>query len=364
MVKPPTQNTRWWIIVWILLFQKYTCEPEVTCPHGCKCDVDVVNCLHSNLTSVPVGLSNGDRLQELKLGRNKITEIKLELLEYKELRLLDLISNNISTIDGSAFRTLYKLETLFLSRNFITKTDKNTFRNLTSLRFLDLSYNNLRCLKIGNFEDLQSLVNLDLSRNQISLIEAESFRCLENLEILKLPRNQLDQFPWKIFQNLTSLKMLVLDDNLLTSLPISAFSNLINLEYLSLTGNRLHELLPSSFMMSDEGAISLEQLYLRGTDLDTIPVKLFAKLKKLTVLDLSKTQIVSVKNENLNGLSSLESFIMTSSNNLTYIEKGVFQDLHSLRKIDISGNTLLSEIQFTTSSLRNLSLFDLSANSL
>lgn len=118
---------------------------------------------NNRLRNIGPALSNLPHLEELFLGKNKLTEISgLEFLT--SLTRLDLQSNRIVKL-GDGLSKLTQLRELYISHNGITEIDDG-LSTLVNLECLDLSSN-----MISRLENLSTLVNLQefwFSRNKIS----------------------------------------------------------------------------------------------------------------------------------------------------------------------------------------------------
>ncbi|KAK6285195.1 hypothetical protein J4Q44_G00389790, partial [Coregonus suidteri] len=108
-----------------------SCSPVLRCPAECSCLDTVVRCSNKGLSTLPKGLPKD--ITELYLDGNQLTQVPVELSNYKHLTLIDLSNNQISTLSN------YSLN------------------NMTELLTLILSYNRLRCIPVRAFDGLKSL---------------------------------------------------------------------------------------------------------------------------------------------------------------------------------------------------------------
>ncbi|CAB1431029.1 unnamed protein product, partial [Pleuronectes platessa] len=123
------------------------CLPTSGCPDACTCSDAVVRCSNRGLHSLPKGIPKDTT--ELYLEGNMLTSVPKELASLKQLSLVDLSNNSISTLA------------------------QFTFSNMTQLATLILSYNQIRCIPVHAFDGLKSLRLLTLHGNDLSLSQKE-----------------------------------------------------------------------------------------------------------------------------------------------------------------------------------------------
>lgn len=185
-------------------------------------------------------LKNLTKLHELKISGNGLDEIPISLPVSVEI--LELSSNNITSLNNQSFAGLPNLTQLWLSKNCyywnpcskeVTIQD-NSFAHLTKLQDLDLSYNNLTHVPKGL---PVSLKMLNLSCNKIQHIYKGDFSGLHNLTHLKIEGNcpRCENAPYPCVP--CPKRFLGIDAD--------AFEDLSQLEELNMGGNSLEYLNPS-----------------------------------------------------------------------------------------------------------------------
>lgn len=181
------------------------------------------------------------------LGLTSLEGLK-ELPHIKDIYLIDLNHNLISTIPAGIFSGLSELDDIDLSNNKIATIDPMAFANLPKLNQLDLSFNLLTDLK------------------------PNTFREPHNLHILLLDGNGIENLPSELFKNLTELQTLSLGDNKLKQITSDNLVGLENLETLNLSNNKINYLNPAIF-------------------------KVFKNLKRLNITDnpLDKNNLEAIK---------------------------------------------------------------------
>ena len=295
--------------------------------------------------------------REYGTGCDNILNINKVLIFYPpNMKVLELISNNITQVSETAFRGLYKLKGIFLSKNKIKMLRNNLFKDLLHLLHLDLSHNRLNSLKHAVFNGLGELTHLRIEFNQLTYLGENVFKELSNLTYLYLNHNFLTYVTLEML-NIPQLYVLRLESNPL-NLKDGVFSNLNKLEFLSLW-NTTQQLSVNMFA----GLQNLQHLHLDWNNLDRINAEYFRDLKNMISLHLSRCQITTLEGYLFRYLTKLELLSMQRneittlrsgafrglkrllllriySNRLKHIEFGVFKDTPKLIFIDISSNEL------------------------
>lgn len=335
-----------------------------TCPSGCTCESIAVKCGQKNITDIPADFPANDTVTHLTVSRTSLTRVAPRFENLRELRTVDLNTNQIDEIAEGAFRNLSKLESLVLRRNNISVVTSVTFLGMPSLRHLDLSYNKLVQLVADCFQELTGLDSLDLTRNEIETIDKDAFAGLRNLKVLNLSHNMLPSIGGNL-SPLSNLETMLLDDNSIQVLCEDDLAPLVSLKTLSLDGNRLMSIDMGAFGKLNDRGLHLETLSLRGTALSEVPVGVFQGVVYLKNLDLSKSEILAVHNETFSGLQRLVSLVLDNLPKLTYIAPRAFNDLASLQRLVITNNLGVSDLG--AGMFRNLSslrVLDLHGNAI
>lgn len=228
---------------------------------------------YSDLTDIPIELTELTHLTELDLRTNNIIDIS-PLVKLTKLKWLALSRNQIK--DVHPLGELYNLEKLILSRNQITNI--NPLTTLKNLTHLELGSNQI--IDITPLESLKALTRLNLSRNKIQDICPLSI--LVDLEQLTVSRNRIQDIAYLI--NLKSLKQLDLSGNQISN--INQLQLLNNLTWLVLSRNQIIDTTPLSELHN------LTRLALSRNRIKDI--YFVSKLKNLTLLDLSGNEISNI----------------------------------------------------------------------
>ena len=212
----------------------------------------------------------------------KLTSFPMELLEYKEMKILYLTDNKLTSIPKEIGQ-LINLKELYLHYNILTSIPKE-IGQLINLQELWLFANKLVSIppEIGQLVNLKIL---DFNENQLTSIPKELGQLI-NLQELSLYSNKLTSIPKEIGQ-LVTLKELHLSNNQLTSIP-PEIRQLINLQMLYLSDNQLTSIPPEIGQL-----VNLQELYFHYNELTSIPTEL-GQLRNLRELWSSSNQLRSI----------------------------------------------------------------------
>lgn len=247
-------------------------------------------------------------LRSLNLSGNMLDEVR-ELNKFKELRVLDLSVNAITTMDG-VFDKKNQLRTLNLSCNYL-KDVGSLLSVLHKTARLDLSGNMITQIPkaIGVME---SLVDLKISDNMIEHIDDKLFYL--NLETLDLLSNKLY---WIRLEGLKYLKDIILDFNPIRHIEVSEdFAPY--LEAFSCDGCGLKSFVP---LRSEH----LRVLCYSSNEIIDVP-DYIGRYLKLQELDIDNNKIVDLPDSmaNLTELNTL----YADNNPLSNTAKKVIEVLH------------------------------------
>ncbi|XP_046914205.2 slit guidance ligand [Dermatophagoides farinae] len=184
-----------------------------SCPLECDCQGLTVDCSHRGLSYVPRTFPL--EVRRLYLDGNNLTVLRqndFQRLPY--LKVLQIMDNQVQTLEPGVFDDLKSLERLWLSRNHLRYIPDNVFIKNFGLHLIDLSHNRLMGLTSNVFYGLKSLKSLHLDNNRLSCIEDGTFSKVKELEFLTLNKNNLTTLAYSVFDGLaTKLKTLHIADN-------------------------------------------------------------------------------------------------------------------------------------------------------
>ncbi|KAL6935260.1 hypothetical protein ACO0R3_001234 [Hanseniaspora guilliermondii] len=293
--------------------------------------------------------SSSKSLQYIYLSDNRISEFEDEL---PNLRTLDVAKNPLTSVYFKE-NVMNFLTTLNLSKANLTIVPSIIWKKFVKLRRLELDENNLTQISEA-IENLTELNYLSFSRNKLESLP-KSIVKLKKLRFLDLHSNNIAEFvpDWGKMQlthlNLSSNGLLYWQDSLVNfseeNMPLFA-----TLKYLSVADNRLNSKssiwvgkfknlvhLNVSFNVISELAVNrmanLEELYMSGNQLTSLPGEFIENLPSLRVLMVNNNRLQSLPAE-LSSLKNL-SVLDASNNNLKY-NIGNFQyDYNWLKNTDL-----------------------------
>ena len=163
--------------------------------------------------------SSMSKLIFLNLSNNRLQQFAISK-QLRNLRILDLSSNNLTTTENTLFNDvatesmgrvvvdfsyLSDLEVLDLSCNQFAQLHRTVFQNTTNLKHVNLSNNRLVKILKKYFFNLMNIETLVLSHNNISDIENDTFAYLPNLQYLDLSFNDIDAMSIRALQGIPDL---------------------------------------------------------------------------------------------------------------------------------------------------------------
>ncbi len=248
------------------------------------CTVNISNGLYGCPT---IEIENNG--QKETQGDNYLTCLRNGSLKtFADCTILDISSQNLSSIEFGVFNSLSKLTSLEISNNKIKYINTSMFAALTECTNLILKNNQLKTIQPGTFKGLIKLSILDLSFNQIAFLHVGCFDGIPNLYQLSLQHNQIStNAEHSPFKSLGALNSLNLESN-----NISAFSNtflkgLCNVQVIVLGNNSLSKIQSDYFQDSKK----LRYLIMRDNRIESIEAGAFVQHIDLTYLDLNNNNI-------------------------------------------------------------------------
>ncbi|XP_012537655.1 extracellular matrix protein 2 [Monomorium pharaonis] len=309
-----------------------------------------------------------DQLMEVDLSDNMLNGIPIDLFVGKDVQILRIAGNNLSTL---ATISSSKLTMLDASRNKIKIIGKEDLEGVPSLDQLYVKSNNLKRIHQHAFSKLDQLQYLDISDNRLSSLTEHHFKSVSRLQVLLMNDNPalqvlpvfktynlkyntfsitrfecancgLDSIKPGTFDEMPALARLKLSKNRLTSLPDGFLDNLSSLRELDLSDNIIATIQPNMF----RGGINLAKLYLARNPLRTLQVTPFLDLPGLSKLDVSRCNLERVWSEARVPLKSLR-YLSVRGNLLRRITVEELRAMPHLTGLDLSHNPLDCDSEFT-----------------
>lgn len=262
-------------------------------------------------------LFKSNTIIELFLKGNNLTEIGANVLDFPELRKLDLSFNKLEIIHEDTFRNLKKLQYLNLASNKFTSFERLAFHHLSNLEEIILDNNDIgQSLREVNLFDrngfgltksIQTISMYSVNLNKVPdnfFIEAYDIRKLViannnlsdvfefpfTLEYLDLSDNLIKTISMEDFNNMPALRVLKLNNIQIEEVPSYAFEPLHGLKELELEGNKyltnFNKLAFGEEVLNDPDYFALEQLSLKNSRLTTLDEDLLEPFGQLIKLDL------------------------------------------------------------------------------
>lgn len=261
---------------------------------------------------------------------------------------------------------------------FESSLQLHSLSELVRLKELRVESCKVRYVPAMLLSPLRDLTSLTLrSHNDWSAmtmeLHAESFRGLAELRHLDLGDNNIWTLPSEVFCPLFSLKSLNLTDNRLQDISEIGFSDWgkgptapgkscnTGLNILDVSSNNIVSL-PDNGLSSLR---TLEVLYIQDNAVAEIADRAFVGLTALKVLNMSSNKLVAVPPELFQSSREIKQ-ILLSNNSLGVLGPGLLEGLDQLQVLDLSRNKLSNEWvnRDTFAGLVRLELLNLSFNKL
>ncbi|XP_052227939.1 protein slit-like isoform X2 [Dreissena polymorpha] len=387
------------------------CAVDNSCPLKCDCTGTTVDCSSRRLTSVPTNLPSYITLLNLK--DNQITKLSSGAFDgLPDLKQLDLSDNLIEIIEDNTFSSLENLMELNLANNRLEKVSGPILAGLRSVQHISLTSNRLTCISNTTFRDAPNVKKIDLFNNQISCIQEGAFDSVTGLTSLNLMSNPLTcncHLKWfsswlltrdvlvgsltcysppevrnKPFREVDRNKMICEERNDIgcnvglppccSDQPIDHLSSNCDPrvqcpEKCTCQGTEVRCSRQNLRSIPTGIPLDTTELYLDAnaiTDLESDAgdvVSEIGRLSKLTKLDLSNNQILSLPPHIFSNLSQLSTLIL-SFNKLQCVSARSFNKLTELRILSLHGNNLSSIPFGAFNDLKSLSHLALGGNPL
>ncbi|XP_050396315.1 slit homolog 2 protein [Patella vulgata] len=196
----------------ILLFICAGITSANSCPRSCQCHHKTIDCSFRNLFHVPKDMARD--AEKIDLQGNNITIIRrADFQGMKQLRILQLLDNQIYTIEKGAFVDVISMMRLRLDRNNLVSLPDLLFSSMTDLVRLDLSYNKIQFIGKKTLKSSTKLKNLQLDHNEITCVSDQAIRGLHDMEILTLSNNNITTLPKDVFSSMSKLRVLRISEN-------------------------------------------------------------------------------------------------------------------------------------------------------
>ncbi|XP_037325922.2 podocan isoform X2 [Pungitius pungitius] len=292
-------------------------------PEGLPRNLVLLHLEKNSISSIPGGaLASVRNLEYLLLHNNKLRSRSIHPTAFqglKKLHTLHMYNNLLERVPRGLPK---RVKTLMMLYNSITEIGRNDLALLYFLTELNLSYNKLTSPKVHReaFRKLRVLETLDLSGNSFQSMPVGLPR---SLQVLKIKNNQLNSIPHGALRGMEKLQKLVLSDNhlKLNSAYQGAWMELSALTTLDLSSNQLSHI-PSDLPES------LEYLYLQSNRISSVPASAFDGTPNIKGIFLRFNRLsgVPVDESSFAHLSNLQVLDIGTGNNNIHLKREGMED--------------------------------------
>ncbi|CAI9089200.1 OLC1v1023721C1 [Oldenlandia corymbosa var. corymbosa] len=316
---------------------------------------------------IPEEINKLPNIEEILFGFNKLTgSIPVGIFNLSTIALMALSNNQLSgNLPPTMCYTLPYLQNLYLASNRFSGPIPNSISNCTNLQVLELSANNFTGSIPNSLGDLSFLQDLNLWQNNLIsdpsspvLNFITSLANCQYLVALHVDDNPLNGvLPESVGNLSSSLETFDAKNCKIRGRIPSGIGNLSHLDALSLYGNPLVGSLPDSM----KNMQSLQILYLSGNKIH-ISLQLFCDLPNLGNLQLDENIIIGGAIPNcFENITSLR-YLNLSSSELNSELPVSFWNLKNLLELDISSNSLSGSLPSDISNFKQATYMDFSRN--
>ncbi|MFN0100697.1 MAG: leucine-rich repeat domain-containing protein [Bryobacteraceae bacterium] len=258
-------------------------------------------------------------LERLSLAQTRVTDAGLERLRgLHSLRDLDLYFAEFFTDDGmAALKGLQRLERLNLRGTKVTSRVFEHLSSLGALRSLDISYSQIDDAGVELLAELPQLERLAIGGTRIGVVALSSLKLLPALRHLDVSGMQrVDSGHWGLTLN---------------GMVLGELGTLENLVSLNLSGAILNDIGADKPGLKEEQRQTLEGL------------EKLAGLKKLEMLDLSRTPVNAAGLRALRGLGNLRELRLALAKNIDDSVVPLLAEWISLRVVTLEGTRVTGD---------------------
>ncbi|XP_018425567.1 PREDICTED: toll-like receptor 13 [Nanorana parkeri] len=300
---------------------------------------------------------------------------------------LNVMRNNLCSVNGSAFNNLPNLSDVTFDENPLNLSvllqmeipnltelhwssmrpalDSDlsiacrVFQSFPKLRMLDIKHSKISVSKLHIIGGCTNLTSLILSTSALDHLVSSELQAFKYLEVLYLDKCKLGMIHNTTWIGLEALRTLILERNVLSNLPDFLFSPLINLRYLDLSKNHLTYINQEAF----KSLHKLTHLILRSCQIVVITHDSFYHLWNLRYLDVQENSISKVKSRSFKKLNRLQTLLL-SGNKIHTIQKFGLEGLKSLETLSLSKNNIYRLTDNIFTGLKFLIYLNISGNEL
>ncbi|KAK1427642.1 hypothetical protein QVD17_16333 [Tagetes erecta] len=314
-------------VLWTLLLDgTHATDRVITRFLECETKLKVFGLFYPTIQSLPKALETIAGLRVLVLrGCEFLTEAKISLNALEVLEISD--ARNLRKLNSGFFKNMLNLKSLHLSGLQITTLPQAIY-SLEKIQWLIVR----DCRRLKKLESISKLVDLivvDLSGN-ISLETLDkNFLKFNNLQSLNLSKTMVSTTP--LLKNRKELTHLLCSE-CPDLVRLRGLTSLTSLQTIDLSGSKNFQ---EFHDMSLQSLTSLISLNLSGTGIDHLPSNI-SKPRYLYLKNCLELQRLAC----FVSLTNLEVLDLSGSTNLNIIEDKFFDDMKSLRVLNLSETSI------------------------
>ncbi|GJQ83737.1 putative regulation of response to stimulus [Trypoxylus dichotomus] len=194
----------------------------------------------------PGAFGNLPAIKRISLANNKLKKVRSGVFNHLDLLILMLSSNEIETIETTAFDNMTQLISIMLGYNRIKHIDSGWFWNCDSLLTISLdgneithvpedAFRNIKCIHSVNNNTIRT--NIHMGRNRITKIHPNAFRNITEIGYIWLQENYLSELENELFSGFNFISTLRLNKNNLTCLSDQILSDLKCAKFVNIDDN-------------------------------------------------------------------------------------------------------------------------------
>ena len=286
-------------------------------------------------------------LKKLNLYRNKILDIEeLKNLKAEKLEILILNTNEIEEINIFKKVNYKMIKELYLESNFIIDIKVLENVEFAKLEILDLSHNKIQDIDILEKANFKELTKLNLQGNNISDIKVLEKVKFKKLEFLHLDNNEISNIEVLEKVDFKDLKELYLYSNDISDIKVLEKTNFEKLEKLFLNWNKISDI----YVLEKVNFKELKLLFLSGNNISNINVLENSNFEKLEFLHLDNNQISDISALQKVNFRELKKLYLYSNNiaDIKILENVKIEKLEllNLSENKISDISVLQKVNF------------------
>lgn len=221
-------------------------QEELAAFDGDEGSLDLAN---KNLSNIDLLKGLSDKITELDLSGNKITEIPEGFFDnMTNLEYVDLNSNHIKALPENTFKNTKKLKWINIRANNLTEIKKNTLSGLDKLVYLELDNNSITSVEAGALDGDTSLKQLSISGNELNTLPDHLLDDAgDTIDFIELSNNEFVKLPNCINAATKKLRKISAFNNVLEDISNIDFTKMSNLEEVNFYKNYIAQVPDGTF---------------------------------------------------------------------------------------------------------------------